>query len=157
MFKKIISLSLVIAMALNANALNILSDLNSTAWGSSYHKKSHTITYNESWGACGWWADGADYSAFETLDVEIESSTLILDLVVEYAAEGTQPSTCTFAPGATHLAVALDPEGRGAVKSMYIKCHELTENPKVTVLSASLTPKALDSAVTIFENNFNLG
>ena len=157
MIKKIFTLCIVAATAVSANALDILSSFGSTKWNSSYDEATKTVTFTDTWGGCGWWVDGADYSVYATLDITIEPSTLDLNLTVSYDHDGTDTESQNFPAGATNLSIALNPEKSAHVYSMYITCGELTDSPTATLTSAVLTPQSGGESVTVYEGSFDLG
>lgn len=127
MIKKLLSMAAMALIAVSANAdiLDLsLADLKS-GWGSSYDAATKTITYESAWTGRGWWLEsdgkGADYSKYDEVVVEFESSAFDVKIVIEYIADGATSSDATAIKGATKVTCPLNETYKNAVKQIYLQ------------------------------------
>ena len=123
-----------------------LGDL-AAGWEASYDATTHTISITGAdGGGKGWWLTSADYSDFDNVVIEFDPAVTAEQgkLVVEYAADGVEPSVADFYKGATIVVAALDATNKNAVKQIYIQGDQgATFTLKAAYLAvASATPEA---------------
>ena len=111
--------------ALAANKLQksdlTLADLGS-GWGSStYDAATKTVTIGDDWSGKGWWLDKADYSDFDKVVINFASISANGKVVVEYNDDKVASGSAEFAEDAKSVEVALDENGKGSVKQIYIQ------------------------------------
>lgn len=122
MIKQLLSLATVALLTTTANAATLdlsLSDLGS-GWGSSYDAATKTITYEAAWSGRGWWLTDADYSKYDEVVVEFETSTFDVKGVVEYNNDITSTEAMATA-GKTKIVIPLSEEGKASVKQIYLQ------------------------------------
>lgn len=119
--------------------LDIMESLGTTSWVSTYNADTHTITYTEPWGGCGWWFDAADYSQYTNVYVKCSGTSMKLTLTIEY--NSAPAATFDFEKGVVNA--TLDALGKRSIKQMYIQGAEAGD---VTVAEAEFreieAPKA---------------
>ena len=98
-----------------------LADLGS-GWGNStYDAATKTVTIGDDWSGKGWWLDKADYSDFDKVVINFASISANGKVVVEYNDDKVASGSAEFAEDAKSVEVALDENGKGSVKQIYIQ------------------------------------
>ena len=126
MLKQIFTIAALAAMALPASAdtLDLTLDDLGSGWGSSYDPATKTITYDSDWTGRGWWLkDGelSDMSKWDQVVVEFEPCAAMLQVVVEYQAEGADSSTAQAQAGESKVVCDLNPDLKSAVMQIYVQ------------------------------------
>ena len=102
-------------------------------------------------GGAGWWQGSADFSHFDNFVVELESTTVGGEAVVQYVAEVAEASRranasskVEFGVGATIIVIALDAANKNAVQQMWIQGNKDASYTikKAYFAVASATPEA---------------
>ncbi len=124
--KKIFTLAAIAALALPASAdtLDILDSFGTAGYDSSYDADTKTITFDGEWKGRGWWLDGADYSQWDQVVVEFEPCSCTTQLMIEYNAEGSSPTSKAVSTGDTKIACEFDANYKNSVKQIYIQSAE---------------------------------
>ena len=123
LMKKFLLFSIVaLASIFSAKAEYTLSlaELGS-GWDSSYDPATKTITYEGAWTGRGWWLDNVDLSKYNQVVVELETTAIGAQIVVEYNDKNIKSSTGGANAGVTKLVCDLDPVGKSSVKQIYIQ------------------------------------
>ena len=111
--------------ALAANKLQktdlALADLGSGWGGSTYDAATKTVTIGDDWSGKGWWLDNTDYSDFDKVVLNFASISANGKVVVEYNDDKVASGSAEFAEDAKSVEVALDENGKGSVKQIYIQ------------------------------------
>ena len=98
-----------------------LADLGS-GWGNStYDAATKTVTIGDDWSGKGWWLDKVDYSDFDKVVINFASISANGKVVVEYNDDKVASGSAEFAEDAKSVEVALDENGKGSVKQIYIQ------------------------------------
>jgi hypothetical protein len=123
MIKKLLSLAAVAAMTLTASAnTNILSSFGTSGWDSSYDAATQTITYESAWSGRGWWLDGADYSDYSSIVIELaQPLEAYAQIIVEYADTTITNTTSGASASAEKLEAEFDAVGKKAINQIYIQ------------------------------------
>ena len=93
-----------------------------SGWGNStYDAATKTVTIGDDWSGKGWWLDKADYSDFDKVVINFASISANGKVVVEYNDDKVASGSAEFAEDAKSVEVALDENGKGSVKQIYIQ------------------------------------
>ncbi len=97
--------------------LDLMETLGTTSWLSTYNSDTHTITYTEPWGGCGWWFDSADYSQYTNVYIKCTGTSMDLTFTIEY--NSAPEAKFNFNKGVVNA--TLDDLGKRSIKQMYIQ------------------------------------
>ena len=98
-----------------------LSDLGS-GWNSEYDSSTKTITFSDAWAGRGWWLGALDASAYSSIEIQFESASFDIQLVIEYS-EGESVKKYVTA-GSTSISLDLDSSRKSNIKQIYIQNSE---------------------------------
>lgn len=124
----LLSLASLSAKADYTLPLSGLQDLWSTSVSGS------TITFSN-WGGAGWWLDGMNCSAYNSVVVKFNSANQGGNLQVYYAGENNPDVKVMFGVGATQVSADLNASKKHAVDKIVISC----ESGSLTITSAYLS------------------
>lgn len=118
-----------------ADVLNFsLEDLGA-GWSSSYNAETKTITYDSAWSGRGWWFDGADYTQYDEVFVQIEPVDWMCQVVVEFSDKELGSQTFPIVAGDKEVVGTLDEAGKLAVAQIYLQSSQAGD---ITLVAAGV-------------------